>query len=663
MRSNKSLGFTLVELIVVITILAILGTIWFISLQWYATSARDSARISDLWIIAKWLDLFKIQEWYFPAPTDSYNVTFSWTLAWKQWVFWDATRQLTQRISSTPVDPLTWSRYAYSVTNTGQEYELWAITEGLISWNTGIKNWLVPTNTANADNSFFTYIRWNYNKQIVTVKEPTKLYVLWVPTIITTEIESVDVRDIFTRQSFAISWSKNLPWSYANNLPEWQTSTGSVSFTAWTVATAPVLFEGTTQELSWSNSKQILGENLVSYYANSNLSTKSSYSNLWSIGTWQEYEYINTLIKADTSWLWSSNVVVSTQVPTNVGSTLGGEWEWGEWGDSYPGSCLAMTPTNLSNLNNWMEVEVETDRAGNVIATWNPNGNADPWVSSLTISEWCSINWFYYLGSDAGGDITYIPEEFWFLGELTEFDFPFQSINQIPESFTLLENITSFNLSGNTALWDLNGPSFSVLPNSWDINCELWISDTWRGICVELQPDQGSWEKIAFYVSDTDVTSIWSSLSSCSENISSTQLGNLNSWGDTFLAVEPEDVTAYISAFPPSTTYTTDQWCSVTVIDSFWVDGSWIGIIDEISLLLNLNWLSIQDSDLTVIPQSFAEITTLKNINFSWNPSLWSLNNLFDVNSPNTCASVGESWGVICVEWNGTTIDITFSVS
>ena len=41
-------AFTLVELIVVITILAILWTIAFISLQWYSREARDSKRIQDI---------------------------------------------------------------------------------------------------------------------------------------------------------------------------------------------------------------------------------------------------------------------------------------------------------------------------------------------------------------------------------------------------------------------------------------------------------------------------------------------------------------------------------------------------------------------------------------------------------------------------------------
>lgn len=47
MRNTKK-AFTLVELIVVITILAVLGTIAFVSLQGYSGEARDSKRLSDV---------------------------------------------------------------------------------------------------------------------------------------------------------------------------------------------------------------------------------------------------------------------------------------------------------------------------------------------------------------------------------------------------------------------------------------------------------------------------------------------------------------------------------------------------------------------------------------------------------------------------------------
>lgn len=56
MRNTKS-AFTLVELIVVITILAILGTIAFISLQGYSAEARNSKRVQDLSSISSALNI------------------------------------------------------------------------------------------------------------------------------------------------------------------------------------------------------------------------------------------------------------------------------------------------------------------------------------------------------------------------------------------------------------------------------------------------------------------------------------------------------------------------------------------------------------------------------------------------------------------------------
>ncbi len=74
---SKIKGFTLVELIVVITILAILGTIGFISIQGYSSSARDSTRISNLTNLRKGLDIVHVTGMDYPIPENTVNILAS----------------------------------------------------------------------------------------------------------------------------------------------------------------------------------------------------------------------------------------------------------------------------------------------------------------------------------------------------------------------------------------------------------------------------------------------------------------------------------------------------------------------------------------------------------------------------------------------------------
>ena len=48
-----SAGFTLAELIVVITVLAILATVGFVALSGYATDGRDATRTANLNLLQK----------------------------------------------------------------------------------------------------------------------------------------------------------------------------------------------------------------------------------------------------------------------------------------------------------------------------------------------------------------------------------------------------------------------------------------------------------------------------------------------------------------------------------------------------------------------------------------------------------------------------------
>jgi len=273
----KTSWFTLVELIVVITILTILWTIGFISIFQYQTIARDSIRNSDLQIIQRALEYYKLQSGFYPEPQDSFDVTYSGSLAWKQGVYGEETRVITGRISQVPLDPVTWNPYTYSTTYNRQEFQLSAIMEwGLFSYrdvntnNTPNNNSLL-THQAHAQ-SYTARVIGNYNGRIITLNEPGRLIILWVPSIISSEIESVDIRDIFSRGSLVLNNSSNLPSSYHNTSDIITDIFQAPSFIPGTITwTPPVLYDDTYENFNTAQWQQSFWENIIAYYSESNI--------------------------------------------------------------------------------------------------------------------------------------------------------------------------------------------------------------------------------------------------------------------------------------------------------------------------------------------------------------------------------------------------------
>lgn len=130
-------GFTLVELIVVITILAILGTIGFISIQGYSSNARDSMRISDLKNMEIGFSLYKIKSWSYPDPESAINIEASGTLLNLQGYFGNSNAGVIG-LSNSIVDPLDKSKYIYSVNSARTKYQIMWLMEwiqNLSFWN------------------------------------------------------------------------------------------------------------------------------------------------------------------------------------------------------------------------------------------------------------------------------------------------------------------------------------------------------------------------------------------------------------------------------------------------------------------------------------------------------------------------------------------------
>ncbi|MDD2908097.1 MAG: prepilin-type N-terminal cleavage/methylation domain-containing protein [Candidatus Gracilibacteria bacterium] len=266
-------AFTIVELVVVITILSILGTIAFVSYLGYTANARDSVRVTDIENINKVLDIFESKHGFYPQPDGSFNVNYSGTTAWTQGYFGDENLKKTEGLSVIPVDPLTGSNYAYSVSNNKKEVEFASILEDS-SFARLIK--FVGSGFSFDGKELGTaYVKGNYNGKFIKVSTGSTIYILGVPSILTSDILSVDVVDIYNSKKFVYNGYNNLPHTYTNTS---YSTNGGFNFSG-SISTN-LLFEGAESELATGVGKLKFAKKLSDFYSNTILDGDQTYSDV-----------------------------------------------------------------------------------------------------------------------------------------------------------------------------------------------------------------------------------------------------------------------------------------------------------------------------------------------------------------------------------------------
>jgi prepilin-type N-terminal cleavage/methylation domain-containing protein len=196
MLKKERKAFTLVELVVVITILAILSTIWFISMLWYLLDTRNSKRISDLSNVFASMKTYKNQRWKYPIPVDYFSLTNGPTnaIAW-QWKLWKNISLTT--IDEIPLEPKLNIPYIYSITASRQEFQL--------AWTLEAEWWW----------DYWAIVIWNYN----SVSQDL------LPTLLVATSSSVDVTNSSDKNLFIFNdQNHNLPYSFiswSNPVSDW----------------------------------------------------------------------------------------------------------------------------------------------------------------------------------------------------------------------------------------------------------------------------------------------------------------------------------------------------------------------------------------------------------------------------------------------------------
>jgi len=474
-KQNKA--FTLVELIVVITILAILWTIAFISLQWYSSQARDSKRLSDIQNIKKSLELFSLNTWKYPLPDTWVEYSFSWELLWTQWIVWDQVSiNLSRNLNEKPLDPLSETEYVYSVTNTQTQFEiLWLYESDLIWTNIGAN--LVFAQQSNAATQDYAKISWTYNW--IYVKSPS--FIFPTPSIINALNTEID----FNTNSWAIQ-SQVITW-WDNNIWLW----------TWALSDLTMTYTWVINNNSSDAEKISVIETLQNFYSGTSLSSIDEIADLLSKTSDDDKKDLAEFLVLN-SW------VVSV-------SSWGGNWDaWIGWNDEYTKLLLHAENFTDSSFSahsltvNW-DTSISSGKFGNALSfdgtddylSIADSENWNFWSEDFTIDFWFNANsWnMSYIYSKRTNSSTYWNMVIWTTtnGLLLRATSSSNSSWDIIDNFTLASDLDlgvwyHFALVRNNWVWKsyINGEQTSSFTNSNPINITNnpvrigWESNTYR---------------------------------------------------------------------------------------------------------------------------------------------------------------------------------------
>ncbi len=545
MHKQKINAFTLVELIVVITILAILWTIAFISLQWYSTDARDSTRVTDLSTIRSSLELYNLDAGKYPLPTNWVSVTYSGSTVWKQWTFWETVYANLSKLDKIPKDALTDKEYTYSVINKQNEYELaWLLEWDTISLNQSQANaWTVEAKA---------YTTWNYNGTMAKSLSWTTCSMIWVPTIIANDVSTTtDLSQIVTNKWLVYNGYKNLPSSFKES---------KFKHDGW--------FDFTTSQLiaytdTWSCEA---------------LTSTTSYSARVQLLQWLQNAYSGTLVQNEWEIANIVNLVIDTNAPSTEVITYAGNFVnntlWAHiiagsstssssssWGPvctpSYTGSIL----WNTWDTPYWIAVDSSWNVYTSNVWTHNVTKITPSGVSTVFASTWnhpidMIIDWAWnlYTANYYSNNISKITPA----GVSTIH----WSTGISPQTLIMdaLWNIYTANYSDDTVtkitpawvsntLWSTwSYPFWIVIDSSWNI----YTSNSWDNTVTKITP---AWVSSTFWT--TWSTPAWMAIDS------SWNIYVANSWDSTITKITPSWVS--------STFANTSSWSSYYLkIDSSW---------------------------------------------------------------------------------------------
>lgn len=189
-NNNNTRAFTFIELVISISILAILAILWFVSYSKNLEDSRDSQRESDLTAISNALKLHKTKRWSYPSPTDAFNIVNSGTIVAIQWKL--SEKIIISTMDSIPLDPFINIPYTYSVWKNNSEFQISATLEN---------NWMLKST-----------LKWDYSSPSRNIIPTIILAFAWKTDL---EVNEFVWSWAYNRTKFIFHNSKhNIPYTF-----------------------------------------------------------------------------------------------------------------------------------------------------------------------------------------------------------------------------------------------------------------------------------------------------------------------------------------------------------------------------------------------------------------------------------------------------------------
>ncbi len=382
MKKQRIKAFTLVELLIVVTIIAILVTIWTMSFFSYMKDANDSKRTTDIQTIKIHLDNYR-RNHSFLYPTVWFTgstkiMNWSTEMA-NQWPF-DEFMAWKVDLVKVPLDPLAKKPYLYSVSADRLTYQVTATLES----KENIISFEPSFNKAYAadDYQLIAYVEGNFiptNKNLL----PWLLYSTWNVSTFNINTAANIAKVIVNWQSqnmaYDMNWSIVAKWTSLNNV------LASVS-----------LVENSSLSTSWKSCTWILNpsttfynwENDISYMSWTSINSqiwwkyKTCDWSTWNMKPTSDYYYNCTNI-----WDWAKFDLTCKWLWCDTWYTA--RTDWVPW-------CKLSTPAPvLSNPINW---------------GYNIPIN---WLLSWNTVKWTNISYKVYLAASPAWLTTVLSTQSW----------------------------------------------------------------------------------------------------------------------------------------------------------------------------------------------------------------------------------------------------------